>query len=93
MQGSFSDGSSKMWLGSCTEFIYQEKRIHIPVFYEFLNVQKMGTICTQVILQALFIANIQKDVFEYPGFRIFIHGYQKPALQHVLQQAGGFQTY
>ena len=52
----------------------------------------MRRIGTQVVVNTLLVANINKYVAEDTGVTPFVHGYQHTALQHVLQQSHGFQA-
>ena len=53
----------------------------------------MTRIGTEVIFEALLVANIYEQAFEYSGAAALVHGYEHSALQHILQQAGSLQTH
>ena len=53
----------------------------------------MAAIGTQVVLYALLVADIYKDVLEDAALRVFAHRNGQSALQHILQQTYCLQAY
>ena len=53
----------------------------------------MARVGAQIILNALFVADINENVLEDTAVGTFADGYAQTALQHVLQQSGGLQTH
>ena len=52
----------------------------------------MARVGAQIILNALFVADINENVLEDTAVGTFADGYAQAALQHILQQSGGLQT-
>ena len=59
---------------------------------EVFHVRQMRTVGAQIVLDALLVADIDKQTLEDSGFRLFVKRDQYAALKHVLQQADRFQT-
>ena len=53
----------------------------------------MRTICTQIIVDGLFITNVNEDAFEDAHVGCAQHRDGQAALHHILQQANAFQAY
>ena len=52
----------------------------------------MGGVGGEVVLETLLVADVDEDVVEDTGAGVFAGGDGKSALEHVLEQADGFET-
>ena len=60
--------------------------------HHFFHVDQMGRIGAQVVGETLLVANIGKDSVENACGGVFGHGYGEATLEHVLEQAHGFEA-
>ena len=68
VEHSLGNGSANAWFGTGTKLIYQYDGVAIGCLHHVLHVQKMGRVGTQIVLQTLFVANINHDVLENTRF-------------------------
>ena len=78
---------------SATELIDEDKRPVVAVAQCMLHVEQVARICTQVVLNALLVADINEETVEKTGTAAFMYGNEHTALQHVLQETGSLQTH
>ena len=81
-QYSFGNGTSDLRFCASSEFIDKDEagRVAKPSHFHVSKVDRVGT---QIIFNALFVADINKNMVENSGMTPFIHGNKQPALQHV----------
>ena len=72
-QYGFGNGTTYLRFCSSTEFIYQNQTFFIARFHHYLHVGQMRRVSTQIIFNALLVADIDKDVAEYAGMAPFMH--------------------
>ncbi|OAV64228.1 hypothetical protein Barb6_03343 [Bacteroidales bacterium Barb6] len=58
----FGDGSANLRLRPAAELIDEEESRGVAVFYEKLHVRQVGTVRTQVVLNALLVAYVNKYI-------------------------------
>ena len=58
-----------------------------------LHVEQVARVGTQVILNALLVADINEKTSEDTGLAAFVHGDKQTALQHILQKTCSFETH
>src|SRR5664280_2964870 len=78
---------------TCTELINQNKCFVVSIFNEVFHIDKVGTIRTQIIINTLFITNIDQYIFKNACFSSFSNRYCQSALKHILKQSDRFETY
>ena len=93
VEHSFGDSSAYARFGACTKLIDEDDGVAIGSLHHILHVEQMRGVGTEVVLQTLFVAYVDHDVLEHARLRTLAHGDAQSALQHVLQQSHGLQTY
>ena len=86
------DRPADLGLGTATELVDQEDRALVAVLDEKFHVHQVGTVGTQVVLDALLVADIDEHPAEQARARAFVQGDQESALQHVLQEPDRFEA-
>ena len=89
-QNGFGNGSAQTWFGACSKFVNQKQCFSIGKVQKILHVGQVTAVRTEVIVKALLVADVNKQVLENTHRRAFEHRHQKPTLVHVLQQPNGF---
>ncbi len=67
--------------------------VTIGSLHHILHVQEVGRVGTQVVLQTLFVTDVYHDVLEDTRLGTLAHRDAQSALQHILKQSYGLQTY
>ena len=93
LQDRFGNGTADLWLGTSTEFIDQDEAAFVAVLHHDFHVGQVGRIGTEVVLDALFVTDVDEDTPEDTRMAAFVQRNQHPTLEHVLQEAHGFQTH
>ena len=65
----------------------------IAVLDHLLHVHQMTGIGGQVVLDALFVTDINHDILEDAAGGTVANGNGQSALQHILQQSNGLQAH
>lgn len=88
----FGEGAADLGFGAATEFVDEEEAARGAVFHHRLHVEQVGGVGRKVVLETLLVADVDEDVVEDTGARVFSGGDGKSALEHVLEQSDGFET-
>ena len=86
------DGSTDARLRTRTKLIDEDDGVAVGCLHHVLHVEQVGGVGTQVVLQALFVADVYHNVLEDAGLRTLAHRDAESALEHVLQETHGLQT-
>ena len=86
-------GAADGGLCAATKLVYQQQRVFVGLLHHLLHVHQMTGICTQVVLNALLVANVDHYTLECAHCRSLAYGDGQAALQHVLQQSYRLQAY
>ena len=89
----FGDGTANARFGTCTKLIYQYDGVAIGCLHHVLHVQEVRRVGTQVVLQTLFVTDVYHDVLENTCLGALAHRDAQSALQHILKQTYGLETY
>ena len=92
-QYRFGNGTADLWFGTSTEFVYQDEAAFVAVLHHDFHVGQVGRIGTEVVLDALFVTDIDEDTAEDPGKAPIVLRNQHPALEHVLQESDSLQAH
>ena len=76
-----------------TEFVDKDERPGTCPGQHMLHVEQMRRVGTQVVVDGLFVTDVDEYAVEYRKFGIFEYRHRKTALEHVLQQPHGLETY
>ena len=74
-------------LRAATELINEDEAAVIGILHHVLHVEQMAGVGGEVIINALLIADVYENAFEYARMAVGAHGYGNSALEHVLQQS------
>ena len=85
--------STYEWLGSATELVNKNKRVLVAVTECVFHVEQVARVGTQVVLDALLVANVDEQIAEYTCLAALVHRDEKTALQHILQQTGSLKAH
>ena len=77
---------------AAAELVDKQQCTLVAVPNEVFHVRQMRTVGAQIVLDALLVADIDKQALEDSGFRLFVKRDRDAALKHVLQQPDRFQT-
>ena len=91
-QDGFGDGAAGRGLRSAAELVNQHQGPGIRQVQHLPHIGQEGRIGTEVVLQALVIADAHHDTVEYRQFRRLGGGDEHAPLEHVLQQPRGLQA-
>ena len=92
MENSLCYGAAGCRLRSSAEFIYQNQRFGICRRQHGLHISEEGAIGGEVILKGLVISNRHHNAVKDRQFRCLRRGDEHSPLEHILQQAGGFEA-
>ena len=93
VEHAFGDGTADLRFCAGSKFINQDERPLVCRFHHVLHVEQMAAVGAQVVLDALFVADVNQDVFEHPCLTVLAHRDRQSALQHVLQQSCCLQAH
>ena len=81
-------------LGFCTstKLINEDEALPVAMLHHVLHVEQMGRIGGKVILQTLFVADVDEDAAEDAEHAALGNRDGHSALEHILQQACGLQA-
>ena len=104
-EDSLSDGAADLGLGARTELIDEDERaartrelavrttVAIGIAQHELHVLQVARIGRKVVVDALFVADIDKDVVEDGHLGVLLHGHGQAVLQHVLHETERLEAH
>ena len=91
-EDSLRDGASGRGLRARSELIYKYERARVRIREHLLHVREERGISREVVLKGLVVPDADRNALEHRHFRTFGGGDQHAPLEHVLQQAHGFEA-
>ena len=91
-QDGFGHGTAYLWLCATSEFVDEQQASLVAVAQHVLHVQQVRRVGTQVVLDALFVTDVNEDAAEDACMAPFVYRDGHSALKHVLKQSYCFQT-
>ena len=92
LEDRLGDGPADDRLGSRPELVDQHQRAARSARQHVLHVQQVRRIGRQVVVDRLLVADVDENALEDRQFRDLGDRNRKPALEHVLHDARGFQA-
>ena len=74
LENGFCNGSTYGGFGTSTEFIYEEQAGRIGAAHHLLHILQVAAIGTEVILDALFVTYVDKNMLEDTAYGVLSHG-------------------
>ena len=93
LQYRFGNGTPDLRFGTSTEFIDQDEAAFVAVLHHDFHVGQVRRIGTKIVLDALFVTDINEDTAEDTCMAPFMQRNQHPALEHVLQESDSLQAH
>ena len=91
-QYGFGDGAAGRRLRTAAELIDQHERGGRGVREDLPHVLQMGTVCAQIVLQRLVIADVDEDAVEDHQLAHLGCRNEHTPLEHVLEQTDRLET-
>ena len=85
LQYRFGNGTPDLRFGTSTEFIDQDEAAFVAVLHHDFHVGQVRRVGTEVVLDALFVTDINEDAPEDTRMAPFVQRDKHPALEHVLK--------
>ena len=92
VEQGFCNSSTDSWLRAASKLIYEQNRLSITFFCKLLHIRKVRTVCTQVVLDALLITDVDQNVVEDSHLTVGMHRHKHSALRHILDQSDTLQA-
>ena len=80
----FCYGTANARFCTRTELIYQYDGTVVGSPHHIFHVEEVGRVGTEIVLQTLFVTDINHDILEYARLRAFAYWDAQTALQHIL---------
>ena len=93
VEHGLGDGPAQAGLGAGAEFVNQHQAFLAGQQHKLLHGQQVRGVGTQVVFQALLVADVQENVLEHAGFGVVGAGNEQAHLQHELHEAHRFQAH
>ena len=93
LEDGLGNGSADLWFGTAAHLIDEDQCLLAALGQEQFHVLQVAAIGTQVVLDALLVTDVDKDVTEQSHVGIVAQCGQQSALHHVLHDSYGLETY
>ena len=92
-QDGLCDCSSGGRLCTATELVDEDEGACVRLAEHCLHVHEERTVCTEVVVDRLVVADADHDSVEYRKLRCFGSRDEHSPLEHILKQADSLETY
>ena len=93
VEHSLCHSAANLRLRTRTKLVDEQQSAVACLLHHVLHVQEVRRVGREVVLYALLVADVDHYVAEDAHLGALAHGDGQSALQHVLQQSHGLQTY
>ena len=91
-QDRLRNGTADLRLGACSELVDKDERVFGSMAHHDFHVHQVRGIGAEVVLDALFVADVNHDVRKDTCRGTVADRDGQPALEHILQQSHRLQT-
>ena len=93
LEDGLGDGPANLRFGATAHLVDEDERLLAATREEKFHVLQVAAVGTQVVLDALLVTDVDKDVIEQPHVGIVAQSGQQATLHHVLHHAHGLETH
>ena len=84
LQHSLCDGTADSGFSTTAELIDQQQTLVVGLTHHLFHVHQMTGVGREIILDALFVADVDQDALEDSCGASVTNGYRQSALEHIL---------
>ena len=85
VENGLGNGTAQHWLGSGAKLVDKNQCAIVGIPYKVLHIKQMRTVRTQVVVDALLVADIDENIRKNANAAVLVNRQWQSALKHILQ--------